>query len=77
MQTQHELERWLSVEEIAFHLGVSKESIYRWAERGKMPAHKLGRQWKFKASEVDFWLTHKKSASTPNTEFMSKGRKYE
>lgn len=56
MNTQHELERWLSVDEIAFHLGVSKESIYRWAERGKMPAHKLGRQWKFKASEVDSWV---------------------
>ncbi len=42
MQTPQELERWLSVEEIAFHLGVSKESIYRWAENGKMPAHKLG-----------------------------------
>lgn len=56
MNTQHELERWLSVDEIAFHLGVSKESIYRWAERGKIPAHKLGRQWKFKASEVDSWI---------------------
>ena len=56
MMNQTELERWLSVEEIAFHLGVSKESIYRWAEKSKMPAHKLGRQWKFKASEVDSWL---------------------
>jgi excisionase family DNA binding protein len=44
------------VDEIAFHLGVSKESIYRWAENGKIPAHKLGRQWKFRASEVDEWI---------------------
>lgn len=56
MQVQKEIERWLSVEEIAFHLGVSKESIYRWSEKGKMPAHKLGRQWKFRATEVDRWL---------------------
>ncbi len=56
MQIQENIERWLSVEEIAFHLGVSKESIYRWAENGKMPAHKLGRQWKFKASIVDDWM---------------------
>lgn len=56
MEITQELERWLSVDEIAFHLGVSKESIYRWAEKGKMPAHKLGRQWKFKASEVDRWV---------------------
>ena len=51
-----EPERWLSVEDISAHLGVSKESIYRWSESGKMPAYKLGRQWKFKASEVDAWV---------------------
>jgi excisionase family DNA binding protein len=49
-------ERWLSVEEIAQHLGVSKESIYRWLERRKIPAHRVGRQWKFRATEVDGWV---------------------
>lgn len=52
-----EPERWLSVEEIAKHLGVSKETIYRWVEKQKIPAHKVGRQWKFKATEVDRWVT--------------------
>lgn len=51
-----ESERWLSVEEIAKHLGVSKETIYRWVEKGKIPSHKVGRQWKFKVSEVDEWV---------------------
>ena len=50
------LEKWLSVEEIALHLGVSKESIYRWLERKSIPAHRLGKLWKFQASEVDQWL---------------------
>ena len=49
-------ERWLSVEEISIHLGVSKETIYRWAEKRKIPSHKVGRQWKFKTSEVDNWV---------------------
>lgn len=49
-------ERWLSVDEIAHHLGVSKVSIYKWSEAGKMPTHKVGRQLKFKASEVDKWV---------------------
>lgn len=53
----NEPERWLSVEEIAKHLGVSKETIYRWVEKDKIPAHKVGRQWKFKISEVDSWVT--------------------
>lgn len=52
----HDTERWLSVEEIAAHLGISKETIYRWVEREKIPAHKVGRLWKFKASEVDQWI---------------------
>lgn len=52
----NEPERWLSVEEIGKHLGVSKETIYRWVEKGKIPSHKVGRQWKFKVSEVDEWV---------------------
>jgi len=52
----NEPERWLSVEEIARHLGVSKETIYRWVEKGKIPSHKVGRQWKFKVTEVDDWV---------------------
>lgn len=52
----NEPERWLSVEEIAKHLGVSKETIYRWVEKEKIPSHKVGRQWKFKVSEVDEWV---------------------
>ncbi len=52
-----EPERWYSVEEIAAHLGVSKETIYRWVEKEKIPAHKVGRQWKFRVSEVDEWVT--------------------
>jgi excisionase family DNA binding protein len=49
-------ERWLSVEEIATHLGVSKETVYRWLEKGKIPAHRVGKLWKFKPSEVDAWV---------------------
>lgn len=48
--------RWLSVEEIAEYLGVSKESIYRWLERGAIPAHKVGKQWRFQSPEVDDWV---------------------
>lgn len=52
--------RWLSVGEIAAHLGVSKETVYRWVERKdkkrKIPSHRIGRLWKFKATEVDRWV---------------------
>lgn len=49
-------EPWTSVDEIAKHLGVAKDSIYRWIERRSLPAHRIGRLWKFKISEVDQWV---------------------
>jgi excisionase family DNA binding protein len=49
-------ERWSSLEEIAEHLGVSKDTVHRWIRNREMPAHKLGRLWKFKVSEVDEWV---------------------
>lgn len=50
------IETWLSVEQIAHHLGLSKETVYRWLEKGKIPAHRVGKQWRFKPSEVDAWV---------------------
>ena len=49
-------ERWLSVDEIAAHMGVNPDTVYKWIERKKLPAHKMGRLWKFKATEVDQWV---------------------
>jgi excisionase family DNA binding protein len=37
-------ERWLSVEEIATHLGVSRDTVYKWIKRKHLPAHKVGKQ---------------------------------
>ncbi|HUM43929.1 MAG TPA: helix-turn-helix domain-containing protein [Fervidobacterium sp.] len=50
------IEKWSSLEEIAEHLGVSKDTIYRWIANKEMPAHKVGKLWKFKISEVDKWV---------------------
>jgi excisionase family DNA binding protein len=49
-------EPWVSVEDIAKHLGVGKDSVYRWIENRGLPEHKIGRLWKFKVSEVDDWV---------------------
>ena len=49
-------EPWASVEDVAKHLGVAKDSIYRWIEHRGLPAHKIGRLWKFKLSVVDGWV---------------------
>lgn len=49
-------EPWASVEDVAKHLGVAKDSVYRWIETRSLPAHKIGRLWKFKLSKVDEWV---------------------
>lgn len=51
-----EQDRWLSVDDIAAYLGVKRDTIYDWIERRNMPAHKVGRLWKFKKDEVDEWI---------------------
>jgi excisionase family DNA binding protein len=53
---QEIMDRWLSVIEIADYLGISKETVYRWLDIGRIPAHKIGKQWKFKVSEIDKWV---------------------
>jgi len=49
-------DRWLSVADIAEYLGVKKDTVYKWIARKGMPAHKVGRLWKFKRAEVDLWV---------------------
>lgn len=50
------VERWYSMNEIAAHLGISRDTALTWIETKNMPAHRIGRLWKFKVSEVDQWV---------------------
>jgi excisionase family DNA binding protein len=49
-------ESYLSVEQIAAYLGVSKDTVYTWISAKAMPAHRLGRLWNFKREEVAGWV---------------------
>lgn len=49
-------DRWLSVDEICKYLGVSKDTVYKWIDKQGMPAHRMGRLWKFKKDQVDAWV---------------------
>ena len=65
-----EQERWLSVGEIAAHLGINRDTVYKWIDRKRMPARKVGRLWTFKASQVNElsrlakWLSRRRDCDT-------------
>ena len=57
-------DKWVGIEEAADYLGVNKDSIRNWIKKADsgIPAHKIGKQWKFKCSELDAWVQSGKSA---------------
>ena len=50
-------EPWVSVDDVARHFDVSKDTIYRWVVARKIPTHRVGRLWKFQTAEVTAWVT--------------------
>lgn len=55
-------DRWLSVDEIGDYLGIKRDTVYKWISEKGMPAHKIGRLWKFKKDEVDTWVRDGKAS---------------
>jgi excisionase family DNA binding protein len=49
-------EPWVSADDIAAHLGVTRDTVYASSAGKGMPAHKFGRLWKFQTSEIDNWV---------------------
>lgn len=65
MYKEHTLlnDNWISLEETAEYLGVKVVTIREWIKKfDDIPAHKIGKQWKFKRSELDAWIKSGKSA---------------
>ena len=46
----------LTLEELAEYLKISKPTLYKMVENGKIPALKLANQWRFKKEDIDKWL---------------------
>ncbi|MEK7347422.1 MAG: helix-turn-helix domain-containing protein [Candidatus Eisenbacteria bacterium] len=46
----------LTLEEVALYLRLKPQTIYRWAQERRIPAVKLGKEWRFRKSILDRWL---------------------
>ncbi len=61
MDSSMQNEKWIGLAELADYVGVSKDTIRNWIKSSDIPAHKVGRLWKFKKSEIDQWIANKKN----------------
>ena len=48
--------RWMTLQEVAEYLQLSKDMIYRLAQSGRIPASKVGSRWRFRRERIDRWM---------------------
>jgi PTS system nitrogen regulatory IIA component len=53
----------LTLEEVAKYLRVSERTVYEWAQRGELPAGKIGTAWRFRKCDVEAWVNDRISAN--------------
>jgi len=70
MTEKQNIENWMSMKSITEYLDVSRETVLQWINNRNMPAHKVGRLWKFKVSEIDEWI-RSGAASDENSDYIS------
>lgn len=58
----------LTLEEVAAYLKAGKRTVYRLAQKGDIPAFKLGGTWRFRRSELNQWIAESINRQKPETE---------
>lgn len=56
---QHALREVMDIRQAADYLGISSDTLYRYASEGFVPAFKLGNRWRFRKSLLDGWMDEK------------------
>lgn len=64
----------LTIEEVAKYLRVSERTVYDWAQKGEIPAGKIGTVWRFKKSEIEKWVNARLSSPVKQTETVQQVR---
>ena len=61
--SQNMNDNYISIDEAAEYLGIKTVTLRNWIKKDEhIPAHKIGKLWKFKKSELDAWVNSGKSA---------------
>ncbi len=46
----------MTIEEVAAYLKMKPQTIYTWAQKGKIPAAKIGKEWRFRKDIINEWF---------------------
>ena len=61
-------DKWLTIDGLATYLKLSRTKLYGMAQRGELPASKIGNQWRFNREEIDQWMkSNARGKAEPNT----------
>jgi excisionase family DNA binding protein len=58
-------ESFLTTDEVLEYLQVNLRTVYRLIKAGKIPAVRVGRQWRFRKSDIDAWLASQQTGAVP------------
>lgn len=54
--TKEELKKIMDIPGLARYLDISKSTLYKLAQEGKLPGQKVGKHWRFRKETIDEWL---------------------
>jgi len=50
----------MTVHDVALYLKVDEKTVYRLAQRGRLPGFKVAGTWRFKRQDIDAWIEQQK-----------------
>ncbi|MDH5173694.1 MAG: helix-turn-helix domain-containing protein [Elusimicrobiota bacterium] len=56
------MHKLMTIKEVADYLRLSKVTVYKMTRQGKIPALKIGKQWRYNKSEIDSWVKQKSNS---------------
>jgi excisionase family DNA binding protein len=56
------MQRLMTIKEVADYLRLSKVTVYKMTREGKIPASKIGKQWRYNKTEIDSWVKQKSNS---------------
>ena len=63
-----------TVRQLAEYLSVNERTVYRMAERGELPAFKVGDAWRFRRHDIDAWIDRQQAARGTPQPIAKRGR---